>query len=101
MPRAIRNQKTEEKTATAGNTHGGESASMGSGLPHSMTRREFLTATAVGSAAVLAGGVGSLLQAKSAFRGLHEDAPWFEATILELQALMASGQISSRELTKA
>jgi len=66
---------------------------MGSGLPHSMTRRELLTATAVGGGAVLAGGAGSLVQAKSPFRGLHEDAPWFEATILELQALMASGQI--------
>lgn len=101
MPPATRNQKIGEKTKTAGKNHGAESASMGSGLPHSMTRRDFLTATAVGSAAVLAGGVGSLVQAKSPFRGLHEDAPWFEATILELQALMASGQIGSRELTKA
>lgn len=47
-------------------------------------------------------GIGSgLVRAAPPFRGPVESAPWFERTIPELQALMASGQLSSRELTKA
>lgn len=78
-----------------------EEATAQHALPHGITRRGFLTATAAGGVAILAGGAASLVEAKRPFRGPDEEAPWFEATIPELQALMSSGQITSRELTKA
>src|SRR6266478_6138058 len=67
-----------------------QQASTAGFLPHGITRRGFLTATAAGGVAFLAGGAAALLQAKAPFRGPDEDVPWFEATILELQALMSS-----------
>ncbi len=70
---------------------------------HGVTRRQFLGATAAGGAALLAGGAGALAAAPLPMKAaeLDEDAPWFEATIPELQALMAARQLSSRELTQA
>ncbi|PYL89978.1 MAG: amidase [Verrucomicrobia bacterium] len=64
-----------------------------------ITRRKFLGATAVGSAALLTGGLASLpsLLAKKA---PLSDEPFIEATIPQLQALMASGQLTSRQLTQ-
>ncbi len=72
-------------------------------VDHRLTRRRFLAATAAGGAAILAGGATSLAAPAPAPRAsvADEDAPWFEATIPELQALMASGELTSRELTKA
>jgi amidase len=65
-----------------------------------ISRREFLSAAAAGGAGVMASGLGSLaLAGRPGVR--DEDAPWFEATIPELQRLMASHRMSSRELTKA
>jgi amidase len=67
-----------------------------------LTRRQFLGATAAGGAALLAGGAGPLATAALAKKAVvDEDAPWFEATIPELQALMAGRQLTSRELTTA
>jgi amidase len=67
-----------------------------------LTRRQFLGATAAGGAALLAGGAGPLATAALAKKAvIDEDAPWFEATIPELQALMAGRQLTSRELTTA
>ncbi len=66
-----------------------------------LSRRQFLAATALGGAAVLSGGATSLVSAKPRAATLDEDAEWFEATVPELQALMASGALTSRELTKA
>ena len=67
-----------------------------------LTRRQFLGATAAGGAALLAGGAGPLATAALAKKAVvDEDAPWFEATIPELQALMAARQLTSRELTAA
>jgi amidase len=63
---------------------------------HSITRRKFIGTTAVGSAALLTGGLASLLRPPSAFG----DEPFIEATIPQLQALMASGQLSSKDLVK-
>src|SRR5216684_1094693 len=63
-------------------------------LDHIITRRKFIGTTAVGSAAVLTGGLASLLRAPSLFA----DESFIEATIPQLQALMASGQLSSKEL---
>src|SRR5216110_156721 len=64
-------------------------------LGHSITRRKFIGTTAASSAALLTGGLASLLQARSRLA----DEPFIEATIPQLQALMASGQLTSRQLT--
>jgi len=65
-------------------------------LDHSVTRRKFVGTTALGSAALLTGGLTSLLrQSASAIGGFD----FIEATISQLQAAMASGQLTSRELT--
>jgi amidase len=65
-------------------------------LDHIITRRKFLGTTALSSAALLTGGVTSLLQqSASADRGFG----FVELSIPELQAAMASGQLTSRELT--
>jgi amidase len=65
-----------------------------------LSRRKFLSAAAASGAGVMASGLGSL--ALAAPQNVpDEDAPWFEATIPQLQALMKSRELSSRELTKA
>jgi amidase len=63
---------------------------------HTVTRRKFLGTTALSSAALLTGGLTSLLRVPSALA----DEPFIEATIPQLQALMASGQLTSRQLTQ-
>ena len=66
-----------------------------------VTRRGFLGTTLAGSAAVLTGGITSLLNASSAAAAAFgHDGPIIEATIPELQALMASGALTSRQLTQ-
>jgi len=66
-------------------------------LDHSTTRRKFIGTTALGSAALLTGGLTSLLrQSASAIGGFD----FIEATIPQLQAAMASGQLTSRQLTQ-
>ena len=62
-----------------------------------VTRRAFLGAGVAGGAALLTGGIGSLFPARTA----AADVPWIEATIPQLQAMMASGALTSRELTLA
>jgi len=71
--------------------------------PGGLTRRMFLGAGAAGSAALLAGGWSSLLEAapRPAMRYSGDGAPWIEATIPQLQAMMNSGQLTSRELVQA
>src|SRR4029453_17050530 len=66
-------------------------------LDHSVSRRKFIGTTALGSAALLTGGITSLVS-RSAL-GAH-DFEFVEATIPELQAAMASGQVSSKDLVK-
>jgi amidase len=63
-----------------------------------VSRRAFLGTTLAGSAALLTGGLTSLVTSRS-FVARAADPPWFEATIPQLQNLFASGQLSSRELT--
>jgi amidase len=66
-------------------------------LDHTITRRKFVGTTALSSAAVLSGGLTSL------FRSPVRAATGFdfiEATIPQLQAAMASGEISSKDLVK-
>src|SRR5262245_49827763 len=65
-------------------------------LDHIVTRRKFLGTTALSSAALLSGGITSLLR-QSAFAGSGFD--FVEKSIMELQDAMASGQLNSRELT--
>jgi amidase len=68
-----------------------------SDLDYSITRRKFLGTTAAGSAALLGGGLTSLVSRSAS--GAH-DFEFVEATIPELQAAMASGQLSSKDLVK-
>jgi amidase len=65
-------------------------------LDHTITRRKFLGTTALSSAALLSGGITSLLR-QSAFAGGGFD--FVEKSITQLQAAMASGELTSRELT--
>ena len=64
--------------------------------PNPVTRRKFLGTTALSSAALLSGGITSLLrQSVSAAGGFD----FVEKSISELQTAMASGQLTSRDLT--
>ena len=60
------------------------------------SRRTFLTSAAVGGASLVAGG---LRPVGASLRSGGADRPWFEATVPELQQLMGSGELSSRQLT--
>ncbi|HJW37575.1 MAG TPA: amidase family protein [Candidatus Udaeobacter sp.] len=66
-------------------------------LDHTITRRKFLGTTAAGSAALVTGGLSSLLRQSASAAG---DFDFIEATIPQLQAAMASGQLSSKDLVK-
>lgn len=61
----------------------------------SLNRRNLFKFSAVGGAALLLGSRASHALATA------ESEPWFEAGILDLQLMMASGELSSRELTLA
>ena len=64
---------------------------------HDVTRRSFVGRTAAGGAALLAGGLASLFK-ESASAGT--DFPFVEASITQLQAAMAVGQLSARDLVQ-
>src|SRR5437879_2821604 len=64
---------------------------------HHMTRRSFIGTTAAGSAALLTGGLASLFK-ESASAGT--DFPFVEASIMQLQAAMAAGQLSAKDLVQ-
>jgi amidase len=66
-----------------------------SDLDHGITRRKFIGAAAGGSAALLTGGLASLLQSTVSAAGFD----FIEATIPQLQAAMASGALTSAGLT--
>ncbi len=61
-----------------------------------LTRRSFLRSSAMAGAAVFAGGLA--MSRRKAFGQAAEN--WYEATIPELQALMASGAMTSQGLVK-
>lgn len=67
-----------------------------SSLDHGITRRRFIGTAAGGSAALLTGGLASLLKPTASAAGFD----FVEATIPQLQAAMASGQITSAALTE-
>ena len=64
---------------------------------HHITRRSFLGTTAAGSAALLTGGLTSLFRTDASAARIA-DSLFVEATIPQLQALMAAGQLRSRQL---
>src|SRR5437867_2058888 len=66
-------------------------------LDHSITRRKFVGTTALSSAALLSGGITALLRQTASAAGGFD---FVEKSILELQAAMASGQLTSHELTQ-
>jgi amidase len=65
-------------------------------LDHSVTRRKFLGTTALSSAALLSGGITSLLRQPASAAGGFD---FVEKSIPELQAAMASGALTSSQLT--
>src|SRR5215813_5120054 len=67
-------------------------------LDHTITRRKFLGTTALSSAALLSGGITSLLR-QSALAS-HGGFDFVEKSIPELQAAMASGELTSKDLVK-
>jgi len=68
-----------------------------SDLDHTVTRRKFIGTAALSGAALLGGGLTSLVSRAASAAG---DFEFVEATIPELQSAMASGQITSRQLVK-
>lgn len=66
-------------------------------LGHMVTRRKFLGTTALGGAALLSGGLASLVSRSVSAAG---DFEFVEATIPDLQAAMASGQLTSARLVR-
>src|SRR5437762_11619475 len=64
-------------------------------LAYGITRRRFIGTAAGGSAALLTGGLASLLKSTASAAGFQ----FLEATIPQLQAAMASGQLTSVQLT--
>lgn len=68
---------------------------------HRISRRDFLAAGAAGGAAVLLGGAGSVVTAKSPAPLLDEQADWFDASIRDLGRLMRRHELSSEDLTSA
>ena len=65
---------------------------------HPVNRRRFLGTTAAGGAALLTGGLASFFKAEASAR---TDFPIVEAGILQLQAAMAAGQLSAKDLVQA
>src|SRR5947209_12282987 len=65
---------------------------------HAMTRRSFMGTTAASGAALLTGGVASLLSDSA---GAATAFPFVEASITQLQAAMAAGQLTASELVQA
>jgi amidase len=70
-------------------------------LDRRLSRRHFLGATGAAGAALMLGGAGSVATATRRKPGPDEAAPWFEATIPDLQGLMTSRELTSLSLTKA
>ena len=66
-------------------------------LDHLVTRRKFLGTTALSSAALLSGGITSLLRQSAS--ASHTDFDFVEKSISELQDAMTAGQLTSQDLT--
>lgn len=90
-----RSQSWEGKPLTGDRTNTGRDGHSDSHQP-AMSRRNFLAATAAGSAALLPGGLSSLFRAAAAAAG--SNFQFVEKTIPQLQSAMAAGQITARGL---
>ena len=66
-------------------------------LDHMVTRRKFIGTAALSGAALLGGGLTSLVSRSVSAAG---DFEFVEATIPELQTAMASGQLTSAQLVR-
>lgn len=64
-----------------------------------VTRRTFVGTALASSAAILTGGLGSLIPRRSMAGQAASGASWIEASIPQLHALINSGALSSRQLT--
>jgi amidase len=69
-------------------------------ISRGVTRRTFLGAGAAAGAALAANNWSSLVQAATTRPVPYADAPWIEATIPQLQAMMRARQLTSRELVQ-
>jgi len=65
-----------------------------------ITRRSFLETTTVAGAAALAATSAGFLGSRSVWAAPPAGQPWLEKTIPQLQAMMASGALTSKELTQ-
>ena len=65
---------------------------------HHMTRRSFIGTTAAGGAALLTGGLASLFKESAS---AATNFPIVEASIAQLQAAMAAGHLSAKDLVQA
>src|SRR5713226_5283833 len=91
------------KRITVGSSELCSENSVGLAAGRQLSRRAFLGTSAGAGAALLAGGLAPLSRAGNSptTEVADESAPWFEASIPQLQALMASGALTSRALTQA
>ena len=64
---------------------------------HQISRRSFIGTTAAGSAALLTGGLASLFEDSASAR---TNFPFVEMSITQLQAAMAAGQLSAKDLVQ-
>ena len=70
-------------------------------MTHRLTRRNFVELGAAGAALLATGGLtGGNAAAAPPSTAKHNDDPWVEAEVMELQRLMRRGKLSSVELTK-
>lgn len=67
--------------------------------PHRLTRREFLAGAAAGAATLAAGGLATSAEGATTPTAVATEGPWIEASIPDLQAMMASGELTSHDLT--
>ena len=64
---------------------------------HQISRRSFIGTTAAGGAALLTGGLASLFKDSASAR---TNFPFVEMSITQLQAAMAAGQLSAKDLVQ-
>ena len=66
-----------------------------------LTRREFLAGAAAGAGAVATGAFAGRAQGTTVPTSVPTEGPWIEAGIPDLQAMMASGELTSQDLTRS
>src|SRR6266403_2396720 len=74
-----------------------KSSSLHKSVNHQISRRSFIGTTAAGGAALLTGGLASLFKDSASAR---TNFPFVEMSITQLQAAMAAGQLSAKDLVQ-